>query len=128
MKKAIKTMLAILSISFVISFVASLLGVALVSLFFGNSCKESTETVKGGNLVKITILFSTIEVGFLLSAWLHTNIFANLANIYYFIIGFIVGLIFFILGIIIRKYDKAKIRGRLEKRKISCWEVIKMPI
>lgn len=128
MKKAIKTMLAILGFSFLVSFVASLIGIALSSLFFGNSCKESTSTIKGNNLVKIIILFLTIEASFLLSAWLHTNIFINLANIYYLVIGFAIGAIFFVLGIILRKYDKAKNRSRLEKRKISYREVIKMPI
>jgi len=128
MKKAIKTMLAILGFSFLVSFVASLIGIAFAAIIFGNYCKEATATLKKSNFFKITILFIVIEIGFLLSAWLHKNIFSNLADIYYLVIGFAIGAIFFVLGIILRKYDKAKNRSRLEKRKISYREVIKMPI
>lgn len=110
MKKAIVVLLAILAISFAISFIASIIGLILIALFLGYANKDIAQPLKIKSTLFFKLMAVSMELGFLLSSYTHSRLFSEV-NTYIFIsISLLIGITAFLVGFYIKKHKILKKR------------------
>ncbi len=128
MKKKIVLFLSVWGLSFAVSFVGSLVGVALAALAFGYSAVKMAyngaphqnylpnASLPRSVVRSLLIIFTGMELGFLVSALFSIGI-LDWSPSLVIIMGLGLGLMFFTIGFMAERYEKAiKVCRRLKKK------------
>lgn len=130
MRKKIVLFLSVWGMSFGISFVGSLAGVALTALVLGYSAVKMAyngaphqnflpnAALSKKILSRLLLIFLAMELGFLVSALFSIGILENWSASLVIFTGLSLGFSFFVIGFLAERYEKAvKVCRRLNKKK-----------
>jgi hypothetical protein len=123
-KDLLKQLIAISFLSFLLSYVISLIGVILTAFSLGYDYDELIKPLKRKRNWLTVKIFLAMETGFLGSSLLHAGLFPGISTLITVIIGITVGFFFFVFGCLLEKYKKKK-RKATNTKKFN-WYYLKM--
>ena len=115
MREKAKLFLIIFLSAFIMSFVGSLLGLAFTAVVFGYINHKTAVKLKVNFKTLSIARFLAMEMGFLLSSFLHIGVLPKISVMLHITIGLLMGLIFYVLGILIKKYELIMKEGNIKK-------------